>query len=237
MIKLNIDKKAIQVFDWGTPGKVLAEILWNYSMFWLPPTWLKISTVQLSLDVALLINHTAQKMKFSIKDFFSKFDQICSFLRIWSQLLKKSLMENLFFCAVSCSRVACMADFMLKNSERIIQTTILEHILNFSLHNFKTTRVQPSLGVCFFFMGCTGISPVIRFFAQFCWSRSIALLFLATIYFRQLFFCYSYGEAAVFLFQLYKLSWTTSPEKASCMFHCSLFQSHILRKFLIFWFG
>ena len=33
-----------------------------------------------------------QKMKFSIKDFFS-------FLRIWSHLLKKSLMEN-FFCAV-----------------------------------------------------------------------------------------------------------------------------------------
>ena len=27
--------------------------------------------------------NTAQKMKFSIKDFFSKCDQICSFLRIW----------------------------------------------------------------------------------------------------------------------------------------------------------
>ena len=31
------------------------------------------------------------KMKFSIKDFFSKCDQIRSFLRIWSHLLKKSL--------------------------------------------------------------------------------------------------------------------------------------------------
>ena len=39
-------------------------------------------------------------MKFSIKDFFSKFDQICSFLRIWSHLLNKSLMENFIFCAV-----------------------------------------------------------------------------------------------------------------------------------------
>ena len=39
-------------------------------------------------------------MKFSIKDFFSKCDQICSFLRIWSHLLKKSLMENFIFCAV-----------------------------------------------------------------------------------------------------------------------------------------
>ena len=39
-------------------------------------------------------------MKFSIKDFFSQCDQICSFLRIWSPLLKKSLMENFIFCAV-----------------------------------------------------------------------------------------------------------------------------------------
>ena len=36
-------------------------------------------------------------MKFSII-FFSKYDQICSFLRIWLHLLKKSLMENFFFC-------------------------------------------------------------------------------------------------------------------------------------------
>ena len=46
------------------------------------------------------INSTAQKMKFSIKDFFNKCDQICSFLRIWSDLLEKSLMENFIFCAV-----------------------------------------------------------------------------------------------------------------------------------------
>ena len=39
-------------------------------------------------------------MKFSIKDFFNKCDQIRSFLRIWSHLLKKSLMENFIFCAV-----------------------------------------------------------------------------------------------------------------------------------------
>ena len=39
-------------------------------------------------------------MKFSIKDFFSKCDQIRNFLRIWSHLLKKSLIENFIFCAV-----------------------------------------------------------------------------------------------------------------------------------------
>ena len=41
-----------------------------------------------------------KKMKFSIEDFFSEYDQINSFLRIWSHLLKKSLMENFIFCAV-----------------------------------------------------------------------------------------------------------------------------------------
>ena len=41
--------------------------------------------------------HHAQKMKFSIKDFFSKCDLIRRKLRIWSRLLKKSLMENFFF--------------------------------------------------------------------------------------------------------------------------------------------
>ena len=43
---------------------------------------------------------TAQKVKFSIKDFFSECDQNRSFLWIWSHLLKKSLMENFIFCAV-----------------------------------------------------------------------------------------------------------------------------------------
>ena len=42
---------------------------------------------------------TAQKMKFSIKDFFSKRDQIRRFLSIWSHLLK-SLMKIFIFCAV-----------------------------------------------------------------------------------------------------------------------------------------
>ena len=41
-----------------------------------------------------------KKIKFSIKDFFSKCDQICNFLRIWSHLLRKSLMDNLIFCVM-----------------------------------------------------------------------------------------------------------------------------------------
>ena len=46
-----------------------------------------------------------KKMKFSIQDFFSKCDQIRRKLRIWSHLLKKSLMENFNFvqCTVGLS--------------------------------------------------------------------------------------------------------------------------------------
>ena len=39
-------------------------------------------------------------MKFSIKDFFSKCNQIHRKLRMWSHLLKKSLIENFSFCPV-----------------------------------------------------------------------------------------------------------------------------------------
>ena len=40
-------------------------------------------------------------MKFFIKDFYGKCDQIRSFLRIWSHLLHKSLMENFIFWSMS----------------------------------------------------------------------------------------------------------------------------------------
>ena len=39
--------------------------------------------------------YTSQKIKFSIRNFFSKWK-----LRIWSHLLKTSLLENFIFCAV-----------------------------------------------------------------------------------------------------------------------------------------
>ena len=47
-----------------------------------------------------LTKYTAQQMKLSNKDFFSKCDQIRRKLRIWSHLLKKPLMENFIVCAV-----------------------------------------------------------------------------------------------------------------------------------------
>ena len=57
---------------------------------------------------------TAQKIKFSIMDFFSKCDQICSLLWIWSHLLKKSLMKNFIFCAVI--MICAMLDISKNNS-------------------------------------------------------------------------------------------------------------------------
>ena len=58
-----------------------------------------------NLDFAWPLNFaetklTVQKLKFSIKNFSSKCDQIRMKLRTWSHLLKKSLMENFIFCAV-----------------------------------------------------------------------------------------------------------------------------------------
>ena len=48
----------------------------------------------------MLDANTAQKMKFSMKNFFSKCEQIRRKLQMWSHLLKKSLMQNFIICAV-----------------------------------------------------------------------------------------------------------------------------------------
>ena len=67
-----------------------------------------IGTTRIDLDLDMETNIvnitsvTTQKIKFPIKDFFSKCDQIRRKLRIWSHLLKKSLTENFnFLCSVS----------------------------------------------------------------------------------------------------------------------------------------
>ena len=65
---------------------------------------------------------TAQKIKFSIKDSFSKCDQIRSSLRIWSHLLKNSLMKNFIFC-----------------SAYKVSTPPSHHTLSHNLHTFFHT--------------------------------------------------------------------------------------------------
>ena len=46
------------------------------------------------------LHSTTQKIKFSIKNFFSKDDQIHSLLQLWSHLLKKSSIEKIIFGVV-----------------------------------------------------------------------------------------------------------------------------------------
>ena len=77
---------------------------------------------------------TAQKVKFSIKYFFSKFNQIRRKLRIWSQLQKKSLMENFIFC------IGCPAAYSYLNSNllAIFQQFYTSHHTAFtSIHLIK----------------------------------------------------------------------------------------------------
>ena len=56
--------------------------------------------IQSKIKCKNLLETLHKKMKFSIKDFFSKCDRIRRKLRIWSHLLKKCLMENFIFYAV-----------------------------------------------------------------------------------------------------------------------------------------
>ena len=101
-------------------------------------------------------------MKFSIKDFFRKCDKIRRKLRIWSHLLKKSLIENFIFCVVlqwgtlenisrvysliSAKRVFkhCMIIFILLLQICLISSDLLKRLLsNFfrTLLNIKSLLV------------------------------------------------------------------------------------------------
>ena len=65
---------------------------------------------------------TAQKIEFSIKDFFGKCDQIHRKLRIWSHLLNKSLIEN--FISVQCEILNCQEDGYDQSKNQIIYLTL-----------------------------------------------------------------------------------------------------------------
>ena len=57
-------------------------------------------------------------MNFSIKDFFSKCDQIRRKLQVWSHLLKKSVTENFIFCAVYVNSESGTVEWQLKYVRR-----------------------------------------------------------------------------------------------------------------------
>ena len=85
-----------------------------------------------SKDYKRIMDLHCTEKKFFIKDFFSKYDRICSFLRIWSHFLKKSLMENLIFCAVLSYN--CVKMFLYAQYDRICSfLRIWSHFLKKSL--------------------------------------------------------------------------------------------------------
>ena len=83
---------------------------------------------------------TAQKNWFSIKDFFSKCDQIRRKLRIWSHLLKKSLTENLIFCAVDFDLNALLGRY-LKAPIGLLFIEHFKHNWEGTAQNIKTLSI------------------------------------------------------------------------------------------------
>ena len=59
--------------------------------------WVMDNMTESLINESKQANCTAQKMKFSIKDIFSKCDQSRSLMWKWSHLLKNFLIEHLIF--------------------------------------------------------------------------------------------------------------------------------------------
>ena len=97
-----ISFRALAPVDWfwkiKLPAKkersIMSIIIFFYSCsntFFIDLTGKKI------MSMLIKTNESLHKKMFSIKEFFSKCDQIRSFLRMWSHLLKKKLYEKLYF--------------------------------------------------------------------------------------------------------------------------------------------
>ena len=80
---------------------------------------------------------TAQKMKFSVTNFFSKCDQIRRKLRIWTHLMKKSIMENLFLAFFRLFYPPRIKDTVRK-IEKAIAYVFQKHHDNFAFQLFIT---------------------------------------------------------------------------------------------------
>ena len=79
-----------------------------------------------------------------MKDFFSKHDQIRKKLGIWSHLLKKYLMENFIFCALS--------TFSYEAIQTVIKVLENDKIFKFLKTMFLDTFIsEENDGVLYFF--------------------------------------------------------------------------------------
>ena len=81
-----------------------------------------------------------KKWSFPKKYFFSKFDQIRSFLRIWSHLLKKSFAENFIFSAVKI--IDCFRKF--GKGENIVTNY---HIHGNGVNIFKNHKIYETVKI------------------------------------------------------------------------------------------
>ena len=95
-----------------------------------------------SLSTSNEIIATAQKMKFSINDFFSKCDQIRSVQRIWSHLLKKFLMENFIFCLVTSFTFAQNKQSLEECYSNLFILSINKHFITEKTYEYKFIRSQ-----------------------------------------------------------------------------------------------
>ena len=89
-------------------------------------------------------NYYCTKLKFSIKDFFSKCDQI---LWIWSHLLKKAIMETSFFVQRIEREVKNNLNFMRVDEEQTHKTVF--HAINQKLKSIRTLCTLFKLGLLF----------------------------------------------------------------------------------------
>ena len=105
------------------------------TMVKLIPTWRYLNL--LWCNPYSVSDNTTQKMKFSAKDFFSKCYQIRSFPANLTTL-KKSLMENSFFCAVQWQSQSTIWHFKFKSGT--LQISQLQG-MPLSVLNRGTTRV------------------------------------------------------------------------------------------------
>ena len=133
---------------------------WHYVFFFLKTNIIFFWTIRYRPFIPEIPeNYTSQKnytkTMFSVKDFFNKCDQMRSFLRIRSYLLKKSLMENFIFCAVKVKRIFLSSIFRfrsesqssLKNTSSSISVCnqFPSQVLGVNAGDFKTLRQKKKL--------------------------------------------------------------------------------------------
>ena len=103
-----------------TPGNIFIIDLFNLYVYvcrvsgrgLTPPTPIpsQFSCSLLTIFILKRVLSHCTKNEVLVIDFFSKCDQICRKLRIWSHLPKKSLMENFIFHAASGCSISSLLD-------------------------------------------------------------------------------------------------------------------------------